>query len=129
MTRFALTSLAALLAACSSAASISTPVISELTLSASVAPGGTETATFYISNAAGFDGLTLNLTLTEPSGAIAPTMPSPLTASGAPDTMQAAGGFEIPIPAGTAVGTYTVKITVSDGSETSNALTGTFTVS
>jgi hypothetical protein len=126
MTRFALTPFAVLLAACSSAASTSTPVLS---LSASVAPGGTETATFYITNAAGFDGLTLNLTLTEPGGTVVPTMPTPLMATGTPDTMQAAGGFAIPIPAGTAVGTYSVKITVSDGSDTSNALAGTFTVS
>jgi hypothetical protein len=130
MKRIVSLSFAALLAACSSAPADSTPVISGLTFtSPTIAPGQTEVGTFYISNAAGFDGLSFTLHLSAPGGVTTSATPMPLTMGGVPGTMQASGGFEIPLPAAAPAGTYTVTITVSDGPDTSNELTGSFTVS
>ena len=119
---------AVLVAACSASSSVSTPVISGLTLAASTSPGGMETGTFLITNAAGVSGLSLHLTLTDSTGGSSPVEVEPLAVSGASEQTMANATVAVEIPATGPVGKYWVIITVSDGPDTSDALTGTFEV-
>jgi hypothetical protein len=127
--RRSLTLAVALIAGCSSQDSISTPQISDLVLAASTVPGATITGTFLIANSAGVGGLSLSLTLTDSAGASSPTAVEPLTiTTGESDVPSAQGEVKVMIPSGAPTGTYSVRLTVSDGDDTSNALTGTFLV-
>ena len=125
----ALPLLAALVVACSSTPTgISVPVLSDLSLPPSVAAGSTELVSFTVSNSAGVGSLTVDIQLTKPGASTSTPESTPLTVGGDPSVTQAGGSVEIAIPAGAAIGTYGVSITVSDGVDVSNVLTGTFDV-
>ncbi len=118
---------ALLVAACSDSGSVSTPVLSGLTFTGTALPGGTESGTFAVENAAGVTSLSLELTLTDPAGVKAVAPVEPLAVTGAAQST-ASATINVEVPADAPTGLYTVTLTVSDGTDTSAPLTGTFEV-
>ena len=116
-----------LVAACSSTPSQSTPVLSDLALATTVAAGTSLSAQFTINNAAGMSGLTLQSDIVE-AGGYKSSSSTPLATGGPASETQAVGAVQVSIPTSAPTGTWTVSITVTDGTEVSNALTGSFTV-
>ena len=127
MTRPGVLLAAAVFAACSASGSVSTPAISGLSFAGSSVPGGTEVGTFVVSNAAGTTGLSLELTLTDPTGVKSPPAVEPLVVSGAAQS-EANAQVNLVVPSNGPAGMYSVTLTVSDGPDVSNPLTGTFLV-
>jgi len=113
------------LAACSGSAADTTPVISNLTLATPVVAGAVSTGQVAVSNAAGLSGLTLQIAITAPTGgtttSTTPVLDSSSVTEGDVDVL-----FEL--APGAPSGTYSLTLTVLDGSDASNALTTTFDV-
>jgi hypothetical protein len=114
--------------ACSSTPSVSIPMVSSLTLTASTTPGGTIHASFLIDNEATLSGLTCEVQLTLPDGEKQPAQTAALMTGGLPTSMEGDAMITLSIPSNAPLGTWGVAFTVEDGTDASSTLTGSFQV-
>jgi hypothetical protein len=110
-------------AGCGGKPSAPAPVISNLVLM--VETSGVAAMTVLVSDSAGLDDVTLNVTLTSPSGdeqsSNAPQATSSMAAT--------SGTFLVELGVqGLPAGTYTVAVSATEGGATSNTLTTTMTL-